>query len=216
MSFEPACDRFEEQVPLGFGIAGRRGKTRQPLRELGYEPAELARARAEECRELGLRRVADDIRERLHERLVGNAEAVVAPAEQDEAAIAVDRAGELGREPRLPDTRLARDEHGPARSRRRFLPGDRDLLVLGVTSREREAGRDRERAGEWEVERAGCEWRPIDFARGDGIGKSLQRQFTDRPQRDLGATAEEHAHDVGHENLARGRRGAEPRGLDDG
>ena len=118
LRLEPARDRLEQQVALGLGIARRRREPGQPLLELGHEPAELAGGRAEQRRELVVGRVADDVRERFDERLERHAEPVVAPTEEHEAAVEIDRAAELGREARLADAGLARDEHRAARARR--------------------------------------------------------------------------------------------------
>ncbi len=210
LRLEPARDRFEQQVALGFGIARRRSQPRQALLELGHEPTELTRGRAEQRRELVGRRVRDDVRERFHERLERHAEPVVAAAEEHEVAFEVDRACELGREARLADAGLARHQHRAPRTGDRVLPRERHLLELVVAPGEREPRRDRERAWERQLDVAHDERRPLDLARGDRIGKPFQLQLADGSDRHLGATAEQHAHDVGDQHLSAARGRTQP------
>src|SRR5581483_10987316 len=113
----------------------------EPMTDLRHQADELAGSRAEERLELVVGCVADDVRERLDERLVGDAEAVVTPAEQGEAALTLNRAGQLGSQARLANAGLAGDQHGAAGAGRRLLPRGGDLLELGVTSGEGEARR---------------------------------------------------------------------------
>src|SRR5436190_10176165 len=85
LRFEPAGDRFEEQVPLGLGVACGGSESRKPLREFGNEPAELAGSWAEERGKRSAGGVPHDVRECFDEWLIRNAEAVVATTQEDEA-----------------------------------------------------------------------------------------------------------------------------------
>ena len=65
------------------------------------------------------------------------------------------------------------------------------LLELVVAAGEGKARRDRERARQRKLDRAHRERRPLDFARGERFGEPLQLELADRPERDLGAAAEQ-------------------------
>ena len=162
LRFEPARDRFEQQITLSLRIARRRrrgpaaaaassGTSRQSSPAAG--PSSAASS--------SLRRVADDMRERLDERLVGHAETVVAAAEQHEAAVEVNRAAELGCKPSLPDPRLRPRSARRGASQSMPLPGDLHLLVFIVrVRRARTAARSRTHAGVATPRYERCERRP--------------------------------------------------------
>ena len=88
--------------------------------------------------------------QRVHERLVGNRQALVAAAVEHEALGVVHRAGELRRQPCLADPRLSRHQHEP----RTAHPQPVEALHLGLASDERRAGRDAQRWRQVARERA--------------------------------------------------------------
>ncbi len=80
----------------------------------------------------------DVLAQRLGERLVRDAELLVAAPPQHGGAAVVRDAAQLGDEARLADARLARHEHDAPRALGALLPERGDALELGGAARERE------------------------------------------------------------------------------
>ncbi len=78
-----AATASKSRIALGLGIGPqRRGKPRQPLGQLGDQADQLARVAAETAGQLAGAGVVHEMAQRLHERLVGHAEVLVASARQ--------------------------------------------------------------------------------------------------------------------------------------
>ena len=113
---EQGAGGLEQAEALALRVAaGRRGEVREPPRELGNEPRELAPERADLAAQHLRRHRRGVPAERLDERLVGDQHLLVTAAEEHRRALLVSGAGELARQPRLADARLAGDQREPAR-----------------------------------------------------------------------------------------------------
>ena len=82
--------------------------------------------------------------QRLHERLVGEAEVLVAGAEQYDAALPVGGEGDLGGQPRLADTGFSGDERHLAVALLRRFPGPLKSFPLRSPSDEGDGTRGRQ------------------------------------------------------------------------
>ena len=215
LRFEPARDRFEQQVALGLGIARRRGDARHAQRDLGNEAAQLTSRGAEQRSQLVVGRVTHDVGERFDERLVRNAESSSQrPSKTKPPSRSTSRPSSAAR-------RVLPIPGSPATRTARRVPVDASFqaVVTSWSSSSRPASEKRgaieNAVGKGKVHRPHGERCPFDFARGDGIGQALEGKFADGAQRHFHATAEQDAHDVGDKHLARGGGGTEARRFDD-
>ena len=174
-------DRFEQSVLRRLGIGRRRrGHIGHVLREARHQARQLSRMTPHHLHEvLGLE-VVDDERERLDERLVGNAQLVVAPAVDDGEPLRVDAARELAGQPCLADARLARHQDHRSLPVDRGAPEREQRVELGVAAHEREPAGGfeplRERQAALDVRTR----LPLDAQRGDRRGQALELERSDR------------------------------------
>ena len=134
---QPGGHRVEQPVTLSLRVGTERGReVRHPLTQFGDEPCQLTSVPAETLLERLGRRVIDEVAQRLHERLVGHAQVLVAAAGQHDAALIVDPDGNLGGQAGLAHSRLPGQEGDPPLARRRFLPQLRQPLQFGVAADE--------------------------------------------------------------------------------
>jgi hypothetical protein len=157
--------------------------------------------------------VRDVVPEHLDERLVRQLHVFVAAPEQHGGTVGVRRARGLGRKPGLADAGLAREQHELALPVLRFCPGGGERRRFRRAAEHR--GRRAFRKSRRERNPARRERLPCDRRRLDGVGEAFQRERTDGRERMPAAPAREHTHDVGDEDLAALRFGAEPRRLDE-
>jgi hypothetical protein len=157
--------------------------------------------------------VLDEPPQRLDERLVGNAEVLVAAAGEDEPAGLDDLARELGREARLANAGLPTHQHDPEPARRGLLPRAGDDLALveasdvGEWVTAVEERRKREVGGDLHV--------PCDLVRGDRRGKALERELADAAEVERDVEAGDRLDEVAAEDLVADGRVAEAGRRDD-
>ena len=109
---QPRRDRLEQPVLLGLGVGRqRRRQIGHPVTEMRHQAHQLTGMTAEAARERVVVGVVDEERQRLDERLVRDADLVVAAAVQHQRTVAVRTPRDLAREPCLPDAGLAGEEH---------------------------------------------------------------------------------------------------------
>ena len=116
LGVEQPDGRAEEQIALrvAIGLAGR-GRVGQPAAQRADEAAKLAAVLVDVALEDRVGGVLDQVRQRLHERLVGHPQVFVAAALQDRGAAGVGGDGQLASQTRLADARLAAEQdHLPA------------------------------------------------------------------------------------------------------
>ena len=99
----------EQPLALDPGLGLDRGPPRGRS-ELRQQRREVGRARAEPLRRAGQRGAARPAAQHLEHRLVGAGARLVEAPEQDDRAVAMDRARELGGQARLADPRLAGEQ----------------------------------------------------------------------------------------------------------
>jgi hypothetical protein len=145
---QPGGDGVEEPVALGLGVRLERGgQAGHPGADLRHEPGQLAAVAAEPVGDG--RRMVDEVAQRLDERLVGNAEVLVAPPGQHRRPFVVHRPGQLGRQTGLADPGFAGHEGEAQLAGRRLLPelpepgqlavpADEDAADVGQEGRERD------------------------------------------------------------------------------
>ena len=190
------------------------GQIGNALRELGHETGELPVMRADVGREHGVGGVRDVVPQRLDERPVRQPDVLVAPAKEHRAALGMRRARRLGREPRLPDPRLAGEQHHLARAVFRLRPRERERFLLAAPAEHRKRRRRPEPRRQRDPD--GRERLPRDDTRDDRLGQALQRDRPDRCERVPAPPTGQHAHDVGDEDLPTVGLRAESRRLDEG
>ena len=145
----------------------------------------------------------DDEGQRLDERLVRDAELVVAAAEQHRRALGVREAGDLGGEAGLADAGLAGEQRERAVAVRRRRATSRDEhLELGLPTDERDPGADGERRREGRAvpEVAGGRL-PLDAQRGHRVGEALEVEGPDVGEPLGGPGTRDEAHDRAAEDL---------------
>ena len=144
-----------ERVEQPLALDARLGLDRRAPRrraELGQQRREVGGARAEPLGGAGQRGAARPAAQHLEHRLVGAGAGLVEAPEEDDRAVAVDRARELGRQARLADPRVAgeQDEAPLVADRRvpRLVQGAERLLAADErVPRRRGLERGRQRAG---------------------------------------------------------------------
>ena len=156
--------------------------------------------------------------QRLDERLVGNAELLLAAAEQHDRTLVVDLSRELRRETGLADAGLTgeEDETGMGIVAGDHLPRRGQLLQRLGSTHERELLRRPERGGKrQDGDRAdrGERFPPHD-ARLDRIGQALQRERSDGIELVATASSGELPHECRDDDLPAVRRRAQPRRFD--
>ena len=134
--------------------------------ELGQQRGEVGRARAEPLGGAGQRGAARPAAQHLEHRLVGARAGLVEAPEEDDRAVAVDGARELGRQARLADPRVAgeQDEAALVADRRvpRLVQGAQRLLAADErVPRRRGLQRGRQRAGREAGRRGRLGRRPV-------------------------------------------------------
>jgi hypothetical protein len=102
----------EEPVAVTIGARDpRRRGVGQAVRQLGSDAGELAAVSAHVGTQLGQRATAQEVAERLGERLVRDADLLVAAPVEHAGAQVMGLAGEVGDKGRLADTRFPADQH---------------------------------------------------------------------------------------------------------
>ena len=138
---------LEQAEALALRVAADRlGEVREPPRELGNEPRELAPVRAELAAQHLRRHRRGVPAERLDERLIGDQRLLVTAAEEHRRALLMCGAGEFARQPRLADARIAGDQREPARP-------TRELPTTGPASQSKRVVAADERAAPWPRQR---------------------------------------------------------------
>ncbi len=145
-------DRLEEQVALQLGIP-RAGRGRR--RQLGDHPRELPGAghRGDPLP------VEPGAAQRLHERLVGDQHLLLARG-VEHGAVGLGEVGELAREARLADARIAGEHDHAAAPAARLRPRVAQQPELAIAGHERGALARREPAGERDRRRLPCDLPP--------------------------------------------------------
>ena len=114
-------DRSEQEEPLGLGIGGlRQGRVGRPAREIAREPRDLAAARRNVSGEHVVRCMLDQLRADLDPRLVRRRDVLAARTPADREPLGVRAQRRMRCQPRLPDPRLAGQEHHLTRARPRL------------------------------------------------------------------------------------------------
>ena len=156
--------------------------------------------------------LADVVQDRLDEGLVRPAQPLLHPAGEQDPGLLQHVMGQLRDEAGLADPRLAADEDDLRHAAAHRVPdaGEPCTLVGPATERNapsfEEAREARRRPGRLEP-------RPVDPVAVDGFGDALQRERTDRRERDAGARAGEPLHGRRGEDLTGVAVGAQARGL---
>ena len=160
--------------------------------------------------------MVDVPRQRLDERLVGDAELVVAAPEQDGRSLRVRSERELRRQPCLADPRLTGDEHDAAFTFGRGLPLVDQRGEVLVATHEREAGAGVEAWWQWPCLR-GDLWErfPAHPRGGDGFGEALELDRSHALECLDRSRAGDDLDHVGADDPVRLREVAEARGLHD-
>ena len=138
---------LERAQPLDLRLGGSRlgDAAGQAGRKLGQQLDQVARTRAQLDAQLVDRAGRDVGAKRLGERLGGRGQAVVAAAVQHHALARAGVPGDLSRQPRLADARLAADQDAAAASRDRVGPRRAQPGELLLAARERGAAFEHER-----------------------------------------------------------------------
>ena len=147
---------LEEPVALGLRKAGGGlARGRHLAAQLGHEPAELLELEAEALAELVHVPVQDQVRDQLHERLIGGKRLLVAASVEHDRPRLVSLARERGGQARLADAGLARSQHeaplsAPRRGQRgaqlrhrALAPDEEPPIRLREDGRERQLPRSR-------------------------------------------------------------------------
>ena len=207
---QPAGHAVEEPVPLRLRIGSERsGQTRHPLGHLGYQSGQFAAVATQAVRQPVA--VVHEVAQRFDERLVRDAEILIAAPGQHHGAFVMGPPGQFGGQAGLTHPRLAGKEGDPQLARRRFLPQLPEPLELGVPADEDTAdvGQER-RQGD-----GGLSGQlPVDLDRRHRLGKPFQLQAPNSGEGDLTRTGER-AHGVRSQDLPALRLAAEPSCLDD-
>ena len=142
---------LEHTQPLDLRLCGSRlgNAAGQASRELGHQPNQVARTRTQLDPQLGADWAGRDVgAKRLRERLSRRGQAVVAAPVQHHALPRASVPGELSRQPRLADARLAADQDATAASRDSIRPRRPQRGEILLAARERGAAFEHKRRGE--------------------------------------------------------------------
>jgi hypothetical protein len=168
---EPGGNGVEEAVAFRLRVGLQRSRqVGQPLGQLGGQAHKLPAMAAEALAQPVRRRVVDEVAQSLQERLVGDAQILVAAAGQHDAALGVSHLSEFGREPGLSHSRLPGEQGHPELSGRRSLPQLLEPLQVVVASHE-----DPPNVGQEGRHRDGRlrEWLPAHLTDGNRLGETF-------------------------------------------
>ena len=185
-------DGLEQAEPLRVRVTRHRlPEIRHQPRQIGDEPSELRTPRTEHGGELIGGQGVGQMGQRFGDRLVRDAQLLLASAPEHHRALVVRDPRHLGGQPRLADAWLAGHQHDPAASGGCLLPRPQHELCLAFTAHEGECvlacerPRERDRGGD-RVEGGRL---PPDFYGLYGIGEPLEVERTDRHELVLGPGA---------------------------
>ena len=149
--------------------------------------------------------------ERLRERLVGDAEALLTSAEQDECGLLMEVFDDLGHQPGLADARFAGQKARPSRAGSRVIPRSEEPGPLRVSADKGELVAAKEGRGQWS---GGADRLPEDLVRRQRRRKPLQVEVTDGDRAHAGTASRQRPHRVAAKDLVALGGTAQPCRLD--
>ena len=140
---------LEQQEALGLRIRGLSGRSvRNPAGEVARQPRHLAAVELRIVREHVIRCVLDDLRADRDPRLIRRREILAARTPADRESVRVRAERGVGRQPGLPDPRLARQQHHLPGTRPRMTARDLEQPALRFTTDVRDPRHRPQRLGQ--------------------------------------------------------------------
>ncbi len=210
-----AGDRLQQQVALGLGVGGVRGRqVRVAAPEVRHERRQLRTVQPDRLLDQLRRRGVEQVGDGLDPRLVGDGELLVGSAVQHDRAPTVHLGRQLGAEAGLADPRFAREEREPSFAPFGCLERLGERAHLGGTTGERldhvrfEPVGQRDRA--LDLHRL-----PQERHRGHRLGDAAELELPDALEGVIGL-ARHHRDELGRDDLSGFALRGQARGFDHG